>query len=111
MILIPKAYVGLIVDVWNTKKFRDVLELPKTCCLYLFQKFKFSEILLVSSVIFLTILLSLSSLSYPSDLISPIDNINKDVFLEFCGSLHNRTQILNKLLGSYLIIKIYQSIT
>lgn len=35
--------------------------------------------------------------AYPSDLISPIDNINKDVFLGFCGSLLNRSYILSKL--------------
>ena len=43
--------------------------------------------------------------AYPSDLISPIDNINKDVFLEFCGSLHNRTQILNKLESKFKLKK------
>jgi hypothetical protein len=35
--------------------------------------------------------------AYPSDLISPIDNVNKDVFLGFCGSLLNRFEILTKL--------------
>ena len=35
--------------------------------------------------------------SYPSDLISPIDDISKDVFLGFCGSLLNREYILSKL--------------
>lgn len=35
--------------------------------------------------------------SYPSDLISTIDGINKDVFLGFCGSLLNRSYILSKL--------------
>jgi len=35
--------------------------------------------------------------AYPSDLISPIDGINKDVFLGFCGSLLNRSEILTKL--------------
>jgi hypothetical protein len=35
--------------------------------------------------------------SYPSDLISPIDDISKNVFLGFCGSLLNREHILSKL--------------
>jgi hypothetical protein len=35
--------------------------------------------------------------SYPSDLISPIDDISKNVFLGFCGSLLNREYILSKL--------------
>lgn len=35
--------------------------------------------------------------SYPSDLISPIDDISKDIFLGFCGSLLNREYILSKL--------------
>lgn len=35
--------------------------------------------------------------AYPSDLISPIDGIDKNIFLGFCGSLLNRSEILNKL--------------
>lgn len=35
--------------------------------------------------------------AYPSDLISPIDGINKNTFLGFCGSLLNRSEILDKL--------------
>ena len=35
--------------------------------------------------------------AYPSDLISPIDGINKNIFLGFCGSLLNRSEILDKL--------------
>ena len=35
--------------------------------------------------------------AYPSDLIFPIDEINKNIFLGFCGSLLNRSEILDKL--------------
>ena len=35
--------------------------------------------------------------AYPSDLISPIDGIDKNTFLGFCGSLLNRSEILDKL--------------
>ena len=35
--------------------------------------------------------------AYPSDLISPIDGIDKNIFLGFCGSLLNRSEILDKL--------------
>lgn len=35
--------------------------------------------------------------AYPSDLISSIDGINKNTFLGFCGSLLNRSEILDKL--------------
>jgi molybdopterin converting factor small subunit len=35
--------------------------------------------------------------AYPSDLISPIDEIDKNTFLGFCGSLLNRSEILDKL--------------
>lgn len=35
--------------------------------------------------------------AYPSDLISPINKIDKNIFLGFCGSLLNRSEILNKL--------------
>ena len=35
--------------------------------------------------------------AYPSDLIFPIDRINKNIFLGFCGSLLNRSEILDKL--------------
>jgi len=35
--------------------------------------------------------------AYPSDLIFPIDGINKNIFLGFCGSLLNRSEILDKL--------------
>ena len=35
--------------------------------------------------------------AYPSDLISPIDGVDKNVFLGFCGSLLNRSEILDKL--------------
>jgi hypothetical protein len=35
--------------------------------------------------------------AYPSDLISPIDDVDKNIFLGFCGSLLNRSEILNKL--------------
>ena len=35
--------------------------------------------------------------AYPSDLIFPIDEINKNIFLGFCGSLLNRSKILDKL--------------
>lgn len=43
--------------------------------------------------------------AYPSDLISPIDNVNKDIFLGFCGSLLNRTNILNKLENKFNLKK------
>ena len=35
--------------------------------------------------------------AYPSDLISPIDGVDKNIFLGFCGSLLNRSEILDKL--------------
>lgn len=35
--------------------------------------------------------------AYPSDLIQPINDIDKNIFLGFCGSLLNRSEILNKL--------------
>jgi hypothetical protein len=35
--------------------------------------------------------------AYPSDLISPIDGVDKNIFLGFCGSLLNRSDILDKL--------------
>jgi hypothetical protein len=43
--------------------------------------------------------------AYPSDLISPIDDINKDVFLGFCGSLLNRSYILSKLENKFKLKK------
>jgi hypothetical protein len=43
--------------------------------------------------------------AYPSDLISPIDNINKNIFLGFCGSLLNRTDILYKLESKFNLKK------
>ena len=35
--------------------------------------------------------------AYPSDLIFPIVGVNKNIFLGFCGSLLNRSKILDKL--------------
>jgi hypothetical protein len=35
--------------------------------------------------------------AYPSDLISPIHDVDKNIFLGFCGSLLNRSEILDKL--------------
>ena len=35
--------------------------------------------------------------AYPLDLISPIDGVDKNIFLGFCGSLLNRSEILDKL--------------
>jgi hypothetical protein len=35
--------------------------------------------------------------AYPSDLILPIDGVDKNIFLGFCGSLLNRSEILDKL--------------
>ena len=35
--------------------------------------------------------------AYPSDLISPLDGVDKNIFLGFCGSLLNRSEILDKL--------------
>lgn len=35
--------------------------------------------------------------AYPSDLIRPIDGVDKNIFLGFCGSLLNREPILSKL--------------
>jgi hypothetical protein len=43
--------------------------------------------------------------AYPSDLISPIDNINKNIFLGFCGSLLNRADILYKLESKFNLKK------
>jgi hypothetical protein len=43
--------------------------------------------------------------AYPSDLIFPIDNINKNIFLGFCGSLLNRADILNKLESKFNLKK------
>jgi glycosyltransferase involved in cell wall biosynthesis len=43
--------------------------------------------------------------AYPSDLISPIENINKDIFLGFCGSVLDRTDILTKLEKKYNLKK------
>jgi hypothetical protein len=35
--------------------------------------------------------------AYPSDLITPINGVDKNIFLGFCGSLLNRSEILDKL--------------
>lgn len=43
--------------------------------------------------------------AYPSDLISPINGVSKDVFLGFCGSLLNRNDILNKLENKFNLKK------
>ena len=43
--------------------------------------------------------------AYPSDLISPIDGINKNIFLGFCGSLLNRSEILDKLENKFELKK------
>jgi hypothetical protein len=39
--------------------------------------------------------------AYPSDLISPIDGVDKNIFLGFCGSLLNRSEILDKLENNF----------
>jgi hypothetical protein len=39
--------------------------------------------------------------AYPSDLISPIDGVDKNIFLGFCGSLLNRSEILDKLKNKF----------
>ena len=43
--------------------------------------------------------------AYPSDLISPIDGVDKNIFLGFCGSLLNRSEILDKLENNFGIKK------
>jgi hypothetical protein len=43
--------------------------------------------------------------AYPSDLISPIDGVNKNIFLGFCGSLLNRSEILDKLENKFRLKK------
>lgn len=43
--------------------------------------------------------------AYPSDLIHPKENIEKNVFLGFCGSLLNRESILNTLVEKYKLKK------
>jgi hypothetical protein len=39
--------------------------------------------------------------AYPSDLISPINGVDKNIFLGFCGSLLNRSEILDKLENNF----------
>jgi hypothetical protein len=43
--------------------------------------------------------------AYPSDLISPIDGVDKNIFLGFCGSLLNRSEILDKLENKFELKK------
>ncbi len=43
--------------------------------------------------------------AYPSDLISPIHDVKKDIFLGFCGSLLNRHEILNDLEKKFGLVK------
>ena len=43
--------------------------------------------------------------AYPSDLISPIKGVEKNIFLGFCGSLLNRQEILNDLEKKFGLIK------
>lgn len=43
--------------------------------------------------------------AYPSDLINKKENIDKNIFLGFCGSLLNREEILNKLVNKYNLKK------
>lgn len=43
--------------------------------------------------------------SYPSDLIYPNEKIEKNIFLGFCGSLLNRSEILNKLENKFSLKK------
>jgi hypothetical protein len=43
--------------------------------------------------------------AYPSDLISPIDGVDKNIFLGFCGSLLNRSEILDKLENNFKLKK------
>ena len=43
--------------------------------------------------------------AYPSDLISPIDGVDKNIFLGFCGSLLNRSEILDKLENKFRLKK------
>jgi hypothetical protein len=46
--------------------------------------------------------------AYPSDLISPIDGIDKNTFLGFCGSLLNRSEILDKLENKFGLKNIWK---
>lgn len=43
--------------------------------------------------------------AYPSDLIYPKENIEKNIFLGFCGSLLNRSEILDKLENKFSLKK------
>lgn len=43
--------------------------------------------------------------AYPSDLIKPIENIEKNIFLGFCGSMLNRQEILNELEKKFGLVK------
>jgi len=43
--------------------------------------------------------------AYPSDLIYPKENVEKNIFLGFCGSLLNRSEILDKLENKFSLKK------
>lgn len=43
--------------------------------------------------------------AYPSDLITPIEGVEKNIFLGFCGSLLNRQEILNDLEKKFGLVK------